>query len=214
MGATVHAMPPRGHYLAHEVGRLVGVSGNAIGQWARRGLIRSSQSTGAPRVYSFQDVAEAMLVHELLERGAEHRDIRRTIENLRRDYRDWPLTRARLSTSSDGRVYAEDGEATYDVGNRGWQQIAVEDLERITGLLERGGWAARSLDLQHIEVNPNRLGGRPVIRGTRVPVELVAEVAAMPEGRTTLHEGYELNDAEIDEAVAWTRKVEGFEVAA
>lgn len=59
-------MSPRGYYLAHEVGWLAGVSGDRIGQWARRGYIRSSVSSVVPRVYSFQDVAEAMVVHELL----------------------------------------------------------------------------------------------------------------------------------------------------
>ena len=55
-------MPPVGHYLAREAGSLAGVSGDKIGQWARRGYIRSSQRTHVPRVYSFQDVAEAMVI--------------------------------------------------------------------------------------------------------------------------------------------------------
>jgi DNA-binding transcriptional MerR regulator len=55
----IRELPPRGHYLASEVGRLAGVSGQSIGQWARNGYLRSSQSDGPPRVYSFQDVAEA-----------------------------------------------------------------------------------------------------------------------------------------------------------
>ena len=68
-------MPPRGHYLAWEAGQLAGASGNAIGQWARRGYIRASQSTKVPKVYSYQDVAEAMVVHDLLERMISHREI-------------------------------------------------------------------------------------------------------------------------------------------
>src|SRR2546430_17543574 len=58
---AVTQLPPRGQYLAHEVGRLAGVSGPQVGQWARNGYIRSSQSDGLPRIYSFQDVAEAMV---------------------------------------------------------------------------------------------------------------------------------------------------------
>ncbi len=48
-------MPPRGHYLAWEAGQLAGVSGNAIGQWGRRGYIHASQSEAVPKVYSYQD---------------------------------------------------------------------------------------------------------------------------------------------------------------
>ena len=58
---------PRGRYLASEVGQLAGVPGNRIGQWARRGYIRSSWSSETPRIYSFQDAAEAFVVHELEE---------------------------------------------------------------------------------------------------------------------------------------------------
>jgi hypothetical protein len=81
MGSLIH-LPPRGRYLAWEAGQLAGVSGPKMGQWARRGYIRSSVSSRAPRVYSFQDVAEAMVVHELLERQVVHREIREAINQL------------------------------------------------------------------------------------------------------------------------------------
>ena len=65
---------PRAHgsFLAGAVGELAGVSGNTIGQWARWGYIRASQSDGDPHVYSVEDVAEAAMVHALLERGVSH----------------------------------------------------------------------------------------------------------------------------------------------
>ena len=53
------------------------MSGTTIGQWARRGLIRSSQSDGEPRVYSVEDIAEATVVAELLARGVRHADVHR-----------------------------------------------------------------------------------------------------------------------------------------
>ena len=69
--------PPHGRFLAAEAGELAGVSGTTIGQWARRGLIRSSVSDGEPRVYSVEDVAEAAIVRALLERGVRHADVHR-----------------------------------------------------------------------------------------------------------------------------------------
>src|SRR4051794_19281929 len=121
---------PRGHgrLLAGEVGELAGVSGTTIGQWARRGLIRSSQSDGEPRVYAVEDVAEATIVADLLARGVRHADVRATIRRLGRAYGDWPLSEARLATSGDGGrprvVLREDGDA-WALGARGWQQLAV-----------------------------------------------------------------------------------------
>ena len=51
MPVTIHARP-HGRFLASEAGELAGVSGTTIGQWARRGLIRSSIYDDEPRVYS------------------------------------------------------------------------------------------------------------------------------------------------------------------
>ena len=62
-----------GHFLAGDAGELVGVTGNTIGQWARWGYIRASQSSGEPHVYSVEDVAEAAVVRALLERKVRHR---------------------------------------------------------------------------------------------------------------------------------------------
>lgn len=219
MSGNVHHLPPRGHYLAHEAGRLAGVSGNTIGQWARRGYIRSSQSEGPPRVYSYQDVAEAMVVHELRDRGIEYSVIKETIENLREQTGDtWPLVLAqdRLATAH-GTVVVEDAPGFVDVGRIAWHGVAVteDDVRRIASDLRRGGWAARQVpSLEHIEVDPDRLSGRPVIRGTRVPAELVAELAAEPDGRRELRAGYGVDDEEIDDAVAWWSAVRAYDEAA
>lgn len=210
--ADVRHMPPRGYYLASEVGRLAGVSGDRIGQWARRGYIRSSQSEGRPRIYSFQDIAEAMVVHELLEQGVRHREIKRAIQVLRDDYGDWPLTHAKLATASGAQasraaVLVETAGRHYDVGERPWQQVvAVENLRRIAEDLGRGGWVVRDVpDLEHVEVDPDRLSGRPTIRGRRIAVEDVAEMADAPGGFDVLRDDYELTDEQIEDARRWTR---------
>lgn len=81
-----------------------------MGQRARRGYIRSSVSPGLPRIYGFHDVAEAMVVHELLDRGVKHLDIRRAISVLEGAYGDWPLTEAPLATASAGNCAAAAGQ--------------------------------------------------------------------------------------------------------
>ncbi len=201
---NVRHMPPRGHYLAHEVGLLAGVPGHTIGQWARRGYIKSSVSASPPpRVYSYQDVAEAMVVHDLLDHNVPHRDIKTAIESLQR-YGDWPLTNAPLAVA-EGRVFSPDGDHTYDVGRLGWQQVvAPGNLTRIASQLRRGGWAVRRIpDLEHIEVDPDLLSGRPTIKGRRLPAAKVAAMASTPEGREILTEDYGLTDAEISDAERW-----------
>jgi DNA-binding transcriptional MerR regulator len=115
---------PHGHFLAGEAGELAGVSGNTIGQWARWGYIRASQSAGQPHVYSVEDVAEAAIVHALLERGVRHREVRRAIARLR-GYGDWPLSEAPLATTADGRIVLQENGGTYALSDRGWQLMAT-----------------------------------------------------------------------------------------
>jgi len=217
-------LPPRGHYLASEVGALAGVSGDRVGQWARRGYIQASWSGpgDSPLLYSFQDVAEAMLVHELEDQGVPLRIIRSTIEQLRERYGDWPLQSAPLEVDSIGEsaegiplstlAFVDQG-FRYEAGDRGWQMLHEISVNprRISLDLHRGGWAVRvAPDLQHIEVDPDRLSGRPVIRGRRVPVSLVAEAAEDPEELEILREDYQLEDAEIRDAQRWTEVTESF----
>ena len=125
------AATPRlhGSFLAGEVGELAGVSGNTVGQWARRGLIRSSQSDGEPRVYAVEDIAEATVVAELLERGVRHLDVHRASERLAQRFGRWPLSDAPLGTIvEDGgrpRIVLLDREAVYELVPRGWQLMAA-----------------------------------------------------------------------------------------
>jgi uncharacterized protein (DUF433 family) len=213
----VRELPARGHYSAGAAGRLAGVSGQTMGQWARNNYVRSSQSEEIPRVYSFQDIAEAMVVHELRDRRVAYREIKRLIEGLRdRDTENWPLTHAQLSTSG-GHVYAEADEALYDLGStRGWQQLHLEedDLQQVVRLLQNGGWAARSIpNLRYIEVNPDRLSGRPTIRGRRIPADKIARLAAV-EGVETVAEEYGLTADEVHDAERWWRVAKTYEEAA
>lgn len=123
MAARVH-----GRLLAGEAGEIVGVSGTTIGQWARHGYIRPSQSAELPHVYSVEDVGEASIVAALLHRGVRHADVRRAIERLR-SYGEWPLSEARLATTSaDGgrpRIVLEEDGRRFLLSDRGWQLLAV-----------------------------------------------------------------------------------------
>ena len=117
-------MPPVGHgeFLAADVGEMAGVSGTTIGQWARRGLIRSSRRDTEPRLYSVEDVAEAAIVRALLEAGANHAEIHRAIARLPGR---WPLSAADLAITADRRIARrnEDGELEV-LSPRGWQFVA------------------------------------------------------------------------------------------
>jgi len=110
-----------GHLSAGDAGELVGVTGNTIGQWARWGYIRASQSAGDPHVYSVEDVTEAAMVHTLLERGVSHMMVRRAIAHLG-EYGKWPLSEAPLAVA-DGRIVLNEREGAFALSPRGWQRM-------------------------------------------------------------------------------------------
>ncbi len=155
-------------------------------------------STEIPHVYSYQDVAEAMVVHELDLRGVPLPEIRRAIQLLREEYGDWPLTQAPIVTARLGDPDSKAATAlALEHSDGGFTDInckprhgvlALGDVRRIARELRRGGWAVRDLPhLKSIEVDPDRLSGRPAISGTRVPADLVAHLARVvgPFGPTT-----------------------------
>jgi DNA-binding transcriptional MerR regulator len=117
---------PHGRFLAAEAGELAGVSGTTIGQWARRGLIRSSISDDDPRVYSVEDVAEAAVVRALLERGIRHAEVHRLVARLN-GYGPWPLSEAALATTTDGapHIVLREDEGDWVLTARGWQRPAA-----------------------------------------------------------------------------------------
>lgn len=60
----------------------------------------------------------------------------------------------------------------------------------------------------HIQVDPDRLSGRPTIRGRRVPTAMVAELAEQPDGRALLGTEFGLTEEEIEQAVEYEADVE------
>lgn len=214
--AVILESEPTGWYSPWEVARLAGVSGKQVGQWARYGYMKSTWALSAPRAYAYQDVAEAMVLHFLIEREVPYRSIRRAIAEASKKYGSrWPLSSAQLYIVADhpqrrGRkktVVVDD----YDVVAK-HRVLGQLDLIQVRRDLERGGWAAReNQELRYIQVDPGRHSGTPVIRGTRIPAEAVAVLATQPDGRVVLKGDYELSDEQINDAVAWYQTVSQYE---
>jgi hypothetical protein len=174
-------------YLAHEAGRLAGVDGDRIGQWARWGHIRASVSDGDPHVYAFDDVADALAVHILEDAGLPLPVIRAAVEHLGGEH---PL--AHGVHVVDGRMAVERAGGLEDVFTE--QRVFELDgkLDPVA-MLRAGGWPSLMTGVTAVVVDPERLGGRPHIRGRRVPVEIAAQA----------EDGLALSDDEIAQARAW-----------
>jgi uncharacterized protein (DUF433 family)/DNA-binding transcriptional MerR regulator len=201
-----------GVYTPRRAGALAGVSGQSIGQWARHGLVTPTVYEGRPtNLYSYFDVAEAIVVRWVLDQDFKHAEIRAALDDVRDDYPEWPLLNAPLGVgrqSVDDRgllVRRRDPDVYVDVSGRAPGQIVIRPalLDAARDMLQHGGWLARSLGLERIEVTPLKLGGQPSLRGRRWTVDHVARLGADERGRQILVEDYGLEPSEVQEALAW-----------
>lgn len=81
------------------------------------------------------------------------------------------------------------------------------NLKEIREALSQGGWVSLKNPRIHVEVDPDRHSGEPVVKGRRLSTHRVATLAAEPKGRIALRKDYELTEAEIDDAVGYERDI-------
>jgi hypothetical protein len=162
----------------------------------RRGGRAGGERRESPHLYGFEDVAEAIAVHELLECGLSLRGIRRAVEVLGGPAA-WPLANSGVHVVH-GRLAVERGDELVDLLGSGAQEILPLDgrLDPVA-TLRRGGWPSRALGLECIEVDPERLGGRPVLKGRRIAV---ADAVTFEDPAE-----HGLSTAAVEEARAWLR---------
>jgi uncharacterized protein (DUF433 family) len=151
------------------------------------------------------------LVRYLIEQKLRPRDVHQIVDNLRDKYGAWPLATAPLE--HDGRlvVVREGDDIHFDAADNVDQKVVTGtllNLKVVREALEQGGWVALQHPRSHIQVDPDRLSGRPTIRGRRVPTDVVADLASREEGRTLLREDYGLSDEQIEDAVGYESDVE------
>jgi len=197
-----------GHYTASEFSRLAGVSSRRVGSWARYGIVPSISER--PKIYSYADVGEAILAHYLIQLEWKPRDVRKLVERLRERFGPWPLASAPLEHDGKLVVIKEGNDLYIDAMDHVEHSVigkTLLDLQIVRDALAKGGWTALENPREHIEVDPDRHSGQPVIRGHRIPTSDVAEIASETRGREILREDYGLSDAEIDDALAYESDV-------
>lgn len=187
--------PPLGRYSVREVSHLTGVCPRRIGQWARRGCIARSRPESAKHPFSYQDVAETLLVRKLLEAGVRSADARRAVTRLREECGNWPLRDPPLQMDEYRRMLLEAEFAP-----------AATGLQAIGSALADGGWASVEESLSRISVNPAVMSGTPAIRGRRIAAMFVGTMAETSSGREILKTDYELSEEDIDEGCRWRAK--------
>jgi uncharacterized protein (DUF433 family) len=198
-----------GYYTAGDVARLSGMTAHRVARWARMGIIQHSVST-RPNIYSYEDVGEAILAHYLADQGKKPREIRELVEYLREEYGRWPLSVAPLEHDGPLCVIWDEQQGVHvsaDIPGHGVFEKTLLDLKEIRQALRQGGWVSLKNPRIHVEVDPDRHSGEPVVKGRRLSTHHVASLAADPNGLVALHKDFELTDEEIEDAVGYERDI-------
>lgn len=196
-----------GYYTTADVARLSGMTPHRVARWARMGIIRHSIST-RPNIYSYADAGEAILAHYLAEQGKKPGEIKELVEHLREEWGPWPLANAPLKHDGPFCVVWEKERGVHVSADIPGQEVigkTLLNLQEIRQALSRGGWVSLKTPRKHIEVDPDRHSGEPVVKGRRLSTHRVANLAAEPSGLDVLREDFSLTDDEIEDAVGYER---------
>lgn len=168
-------------FSKHRVSRLTGLSGRQLQYWDEQRFLQPSVSGGAgrgrPRLYDFRDLVSLRVAAELRGQGVSLQLIRRVHAHLQSlDYRH-PMAELTFWVY-EGQLYFSESD-TIRAGRRPEQIVAsfVVPVPRIVEALQQEIAQLDERPVGEIERRRGTLGGKPVIKGTRIPVASVRRLA-------------------------------------
>ena len=112
--------PPRpnprdGLYTVSEVARLFGFKPSRLRYWHRSGLLSPSARVDGRNYYTFQDLVSVRAAKELLDQGIPLRQVRASVESLRKEFPETSRPLAELRVTADVRsVVVQDDAGAYE----------------------------------------------------------------------------------------------------
>jgi uncharacterized protein (DUF433 family) len=166
-------------FTRNETAEISGVSVNAVNKALEQRIARPHRSRGRTLLV-VEEAAALALISQI--------PVRLSVK-LKRELRDWIVNRSPQP--------AEELELSPAL------RIAMTDYA--SEVAERAAKYARLRD-KYVEVDSRKLGGTPVIRGTRMPVRTLAQLVENGESREALREDYpHIPEEAYKVAVIWAR---------
>jgi uncharacterized protein (DUF433 family) len=163
----------------NEIAEISGVSVNAVNKALEQRVAKSRRQRGRT-LLAADEAAALALLSEL--------PVSLSIK-LKREVRNWIVKRSPAE--------AEEFELS--------RALRIAMTENAVDVAKRAFDYVRMRD-KYIEIDPGKMGGAPVIRGTRVPVRTLAQLIEGGENRAALKEDYpHIPEEAFDVAVLWTR---------
>jgi uncharacterized protein (DUF433 family) len=162
-----------------EIAEISGVSVNAVNKAIEQRVAKARRQRG--RTLLAADEAAALALLSELPVGLSIK--------LKREVRNWIVKRSPAS--------AEEFELSY--------ALRVAMTENAADVARRAFDYVRLRD-QYVEIDQGKMGGTPVIRGTRVPVRTLAQLVQGGESPKALKEDYpHIPEEAYDVAVLWAK---------
>lgn len=166
-------------FTRNETAELSGVSVSAVNKALEQRIAKPRRSRGRT-LLAVEEAAALALISQI--------PVRLSVK-LKRELRDWIVNRSPQP--------AEELELSPAL------RIAMTDYA--SEVATRATEYARLRD-KYVEVDARKLGGTPVIRGTRMPVRTLAQLVESGESRAILREDYpQIPEEAYDVAVIWAR---------
>lgn len=175
-----------------------------VDYWAKTDLVPASieGTVSAGRrvqLYSFLDVLALTVAAELKQRGVSLQHIRQIVRHLSACGYDHPLTQ--LSYATIGRqVYFQREDGTWEGGLRP-DQIVLHEVLNLQPIRERiaEGVHRDSAQAGRTERRRGALGNKPLLAGTRIPVDTVRRYLQAGRSTADVLEAYpDLTEADVE----------------
>lgn len=154
---------------------LSGISSKRLGYWRTTHLLTPEVSARAPVLYSYRDLVALRTVAYLRDSRSLQK-IRRALQTMKNIGETEHLSTYRLEEQGRQGIVLVQDEGAVDLTDRPGQTLTVVKLGDVLQSFPLDGVDVPNLahPRENISVDPGVRGGRPVIKGTRVPYELVA----------------------------------------
>ena len=169
-----------GFYSAAEAASISRVPLSTLAYWRKTGVLEPSQRKSRPRLYSFEDLRDLRVAQSLRDQGAKPGEIRKVLDYIRGLAEQQPerLAQAELAVVGGVVVYRnrERGIEPVQPSRKGQRVLAVNMAKIFEELGQSASDVAEIRPAPGIVIDPDVRGGTPVLEGTRVPVEVIAEL--------------------------------------
>jgi uncharacterized protein (DUF433 family) len=175
-----------------------------VDYWAKTDLVPASIDGAVSahrrvRLYSFLDLLALCVAAELKRRGVSLQHIRQIVRHLKGRGYERPLTQLTYATI-DNQVYFQREDGTWEGGLRP-DQIVLHEVLNLQPLRDRitEGVHRDRTQVGRTERRRGALGSKPVLAGTRIPVDTVRRYLQAGRSNADVLEAYpDLAEADIE----------------